>query len=859
MSLSRDNPLMPRKKQLHSSPLVGSHPILSNHIVQAGFSEAVLRKFLWLINAHDRLVAFPKICQNVLHILKEAETVWGLSEDYFHLADVKPILSWIVDNQDTLSSDLGDEFNLQPRNEGDHPIINRGASRHPLYTAMWNTSESEELKIKYLLLQAHMLFAHTSVLVYANNQDEYERYDGEAEWKGFDNSPYLATLAVRDLSTAQNADYLKQFRVDLPPEQFSKQVLTQVQISDMEMLKRILAFEKFIQKSAGLRSWRKRIGAGGSGKGGSNNVTGFVDFSVGLFGAEIQLGDVDDPDTTLIKLTQISETGLNTKESAELFDSDLYPDEFDSDELYLISPPDATTTLGNVASISTSQLKHIVKANQLFPWGVNLLTMQEVAHLIKSSNKIAVELLQINNRSDEENLRLEALILMRIMLFTGSDFDRALGTIVLEENHQNVDAPIAYLYSEDKGPLWRIRAIQPVYKTTIAANSSGEKIRSDYFYIEENAFTDIYIFKYLSDRKQLNLKTPSAHSIPQVTDKSRLFRRRPERLQKTLKELCLEIDPTGRLTVFKINDFLFRHLLNSSNRDICAASTITGFEHRLAHVRMFYSVIPIAQLQAIYSETVTSIVNVLHVLLGKTYNKKSFQTALEQYNYVGSRNCPTLDTVKSGIERLRVDIDKSYSDGDLLKFHNLYTLFITWQFAFTTSCRAIRTPYIPLEKIDIQSGIGLLTDKDDGSGYKSRLIWIPPSIIESMQAYERYRMGISLPIMHLEELPPIFFVEETEKQKIKPIEVRPTSMQNIMHSYLPYRPNVHRRFMRTELLDGKCPVEVVDSWMGHWHIGEEPWATHSSFSFHEYQTTLKQFIVPILEQINLLDSLPEGF
>ncbi len=213
------------------------------------------------------------------------------------------------------------------------------------------------------------------------------------------------------------------------------------------------AFEKFIQKAAGIKDWRRRQGAGGSGQGGSNNIAGYVDFKDGLFDAEIFIGDVDDLDTTVVRLSQVSETNLSNKEVAELLDSDLCPNEFDSDELYLISAPDESISIGNVASITAAQVRHVVMANQLFPWSVHQPNMQEVAHLIIISKKITDELFNNQNRTDDEQLKLEAIILIRIMLFTGSDFDRAISTLVLQEHNQNLDASIAYIHSLDKGPL----------------------------------------------------------------------------------------------------------------------------------------------------------------------------------------------------------------------------------------------------------------------------------------------------------------------------------------------------------------------------------------------------------------------
>lgn len=57
--------------------------------------------------------------------------------------------------------------------------------------------------------------------------------------------------------------------------------------------------------------------------------------------------------------------------------------------------------------------------------------------------------------------------------------------------------------------------------------------------------------------------------------------------------------------------------------------------------------------------------------------------------------------------------------------------------------------------------------------------------------------------------------------------------------------------MRTELLTRGCATEAVDAYMGHWNMGEEPWATHSSFSFQQYRDEMEKFLVPLLDEIGL--------
>ncbi len=835
--------LMTRAKKLHTAPNQSIQNDLISLAESAGYSSKDLRNFLWLINAHDRLIAFPKISQNVLNMLEVAEASWGFSEKDFQLDGIKSILRWIVNNADKLTSLLGEDFNKRPKTKLDHPIMHQGSSRHPFYTTLWNTCESKEYSERYLLLQAHLLFAHTNALFASNNQIDFENYAGQTEWKGLENSPYAASLAVRDLSLNKNSGLLHQIQVHQPPEEFAKSITRNIKIDQREMLMRMQALERFIQKSVGLRKWRTNHGSSGNGRGGSPHVKGFVEFAAGRTFRNIEVGDKDDLDTNWIEQTLVLEVELNQQDVSEVLDLDLCPLEFDSEELYLSGVNNSNTLSGSVSSITVSQMRHIVMANQLLPWSFNNLTIQELAKALVITNQWAKEIGSKPNPTEEDCSKFEAITLMRIMLFTASTFERARQTIILNEDQQNIDAPLALIETRDNGPLWRIRAIQPAYKTLRKASDNSEKVRSDYFFVEERSITN----KYISNIVRLRGDVDTTKRSYQV------FRGQSDTLLRNLKKLLTDIDPSGRLTINKISKFLFNHLINETHGDICAASMISGDEHFLAHVRLFYSVISISKLQQQYLGTINKIVSQLYLASNKTFNLRDFAQEKDQTKFVGSRLCPTLASVKTAINKLHVDVESAFNAKNTILFHNLYTLLTAWRFSFATACRAISTPYVSLSEIDMDTGLGVLSDKDDGTGYKSRLIWLPKNILTEMSKYESHRLKLeSFSIEELFNSPPIFFIEHGLKNQSKIINVRPKTLMPMMEQYLQYPANFHRRFMRSELIERGCPIEVVDSWMGHWHAGEEPWSTHSTFSFHLYQEALEKYLIPILNEIGLV-------
>jgi integrase len=255
----------------------------------------------------------------------------------------------------------------------------------------------------------------------------------------------------------------------------------------------------------------------------------------------------------------------------------------------------------------------------------------------------------------------------------------------------------------------------------------------------------------------------------------------------------------------------------------------------------------------LYLDAVRKIESRVYAAIGK--EKKLPTPTLTPFpdQHVGSRLCPTRVAVKIAILKLYKDIEESNHAQDTVKAHNLNTLLTLWHFSFATACRAIDTPYLSFAEIDADTGIAFLTDKDDGTGYKARLAWLPPAVLQRMTRYDLERADLLPQLSHeAENKLPIFFLEKSRTGQLKLMRVRPASLEPIMQPYLPYPANFHRRFVRSELLSRGCPVEVVDAYMGHWSTGEEPWAVFSSFSFEEYRQQLEAHLVPLMQEIGLV-------
>lgn len=848
---------MSRISLVHVSPNASFQHREIFRIVDLKFGSAglQLKRFLWLINAHDQLISFPEICSNTSAIIKSCETAWDIQDPIIsELLKVIPILDWISDNRKLLADKIGPDFDRQPTRVKDHPIMSRGSSRHPLYTTLWNHHEDESSRNDYGLLQGHLLVAFAGELLHAENQTNYENYDSLREWKGTANSPYPACLAVRELSEAQHIPLIRQLAVRNSPKDFAKSLNRLPEIRSKVLLDRVDDLRRFLQKHHGIEDWviRSQSKIKGTPGGGSLKVTGYVEISPQLIKVDLPLGDSGSPLDDCGITSLVSEIGISHSEQVERLESDLAPDEIDQQEMILTEFDQNQT--GTVAANAGAQLRHIAMANQFFPWSYQQLSLAELSDALSKT----MDWIDANVKGKKPHIiasaktleRLELICLMRFMIFTGSSFDRAQEAIIYLQNQPNQDIDLTYLYTDGQPGSWRIRAIHPDYKSQVVQDNGLDRARTDYFTLPDISHSGKILSFLVSTAKWYAM--PLDPPLPEY----KLVRRDSKKTREQLHDLLKELDPSGRLTEQKISTFLFNRILEVSQGDICAASIICGQAHPLARVRLFYSVYSVEALQKLYLSAVEGLSGQL--LKARQSKITITSPSLPENPYsVGSRLCPNFEAAKDAVNNLKMGLLENRNSDVETKFHNLYVIWMIWHFLFATACRGIITPYLPVSEIDAQTGVGLLADKDDGTGYKARFIWIPPFVLKLMGNFEKY-LGLFAKSCSftVDGHDPFFVKQDPLKNKIYAEIVRPTTLQPVMNRFLPYPVNFHRRFMRTELLTRGCPSEVVDAWMGHWNFGEEPWGPYSSFSFLEYRATLEKYLVPLMQDLGLDGTVP---
>jgi hypothetical protein len=842
---------------------------------KAGQNEETLRNLLWLINAHDRLLGLHQIATNLLQILHLLEEQRANAADPAHDLAVfhgwSEVLRWIRDTYQEPAP-----ARSRSESQSGNPIMGFGVTRHPLYACLWHGPEDSRMAKRYACLQGYLLLAHAGYLYKESNNDgrltrsEYEGYGEKAMWDVFPNSPEEAMRSVRNLAERRWSPLLAVLPVHTRPTEFPKALSMVACPNDVdEALKNSWpglseSIQYFLEKAYGQRAWLEREG----GHAGASTPRRMP----GLRSIDATPGDADDPDDrwpTARWLTASQPVSGFTPE--ELLELDLSPEEIEEQEHWYLVEPDAPVRSDQQIAVESAlaargQCRHVQLAHQLLPWQYSQLTLQELAHLLHQSSEAFRDLLAVSEWNEAQLRTAELVTLIHVILWTGSSLERAWNLKVLTgketEEYKGQQIRVADLLFEMDKPQWRMRPTSPPYKSEIPDPNNQAYPRAETFVLPDIAWTGAFLRSLVEQRTQNQAAattepTKQSSQEPESEQHMAISRRDDEgyfflgdveeyrdALKKWLRAPANDL--TGRVTLGRIGSFLFNRLVAVTG-DVMVAVVITGHDHAQARTQQFYATYSEAKLQEIYSEATADVVQQAHRAAGLPPPLSPKGHELVEGRFIGARLCAKLSEVQKAVSTLQERIEEARcirDDAGSIEFHNLYTLYTVLFFGYATSMRAIRTPYIWPEKVDKETGFTFLSDKDDDAQHKTRLAWVPPDVVKQMQAYSNHISALASDWPDLRDWhDPCFFLTDNGK----PVEVRPKTLTEKMRPFLALPPNAHRRFIRHELLDAGCPPEVVNGWLGHAFQGEEPWGPYSSFSFEEYQSNLKQYLLQVLK------------
>lgn len=199
-------------------------------------------------------------------------------------------------------------------------------------------------------------------------------------------------------------------------------------------------------------------------------------------------------------------------------------------------------------------------------------------------------------------------------------------------------------------------------------------------------------------------------------------------------------------------------------------------------------------------------------------------------------------------------VDPYRGNEQFAKYHNAMVLYTFLFQAYSIGTRAVNSPILDLSRI-AEDGFVWVDDKDTGAHLNAHLALCPEAFREQLKFFNRHidavRSAISwktvTPVDRKLLAHTCFFLINTDRG-MRVEEVRRGAIESTFRKLeFGFPANVHRRFVSGELLDGLVEhgatgdqsgglkwngvaPEVVDWWMSHWSVGEEPWNKSSSLS-----------------------------
>lgn len=183
----------------------------------------------------------------------------------------------------------------------------------------------------------------------------------------------------------------------------------------------------------------------------------------------------------------------------------------------------------------------------------------------------------------------------------------------------------------------------------------------------------------------------------------------------------------------------------------------------------------------------------------------------------------------------------------LCEVHNVMAIYTLMFTGFSVGLRAVGEPLKRWTDIDTDTGLAVLVDKDAGDGYGTRLVLFPKRAQEQISFYRTHvlrlaeRLSLTAPELQsriyrslklqspitptADWLPPLFILDSNAD----PQPCTPSWIKKYLHDWkYPY--NAHRHFLASQLRARGVKADIVCAFMGHWQIGEEPWAARSALS-----------------------------
>jgi hypothetical protein len=808
------------------------HQILAQVLADYGIERSALYSLLVFINAPDELKALFRILDNTQSVLRSVADILQVDDPDHPLMSRLPhwhkIINTIQNHQTDLLKKLP-HLDAQPKTP-DLPPLRKYFISNGLYVALWYRSDDQDM-----LFRQRELLAQIAVALETCRQITEE----SSNWR---NASYTATKAARQLVT--DASLLSTCQT-LPQNSLSQPAYlntlkarhNESHLNDISVLLTHAVRRRLINKKSNSNQ---------------QNQPETIIFS------HTSLPPHTDPDredarpTITHQYRFISIQGQELKEAAK---SGCAPEEFTGrftvDQTGYDSPDplQSRTTRQHMMRIRNASKQQAMR-NQRIPYRWEMLTRFEANEFIKA-------VINLSTRQEKNILNIPSC---ELAAFISAMFwlSRPASDICTMQTGPSVpESFLAYTIKSNAERRWQI----PANLLNSYANLDSSELEQAYPVVKKISIQVHETVAHIMDSHALQIMHKKGSSTRP------LFKSPLEEYEKSLAEFTKYINQTfyTRLTAGRISSFIFEALAEAPGSELTMAMCITGQQHQLGNTALHYTALPVNQLQKTYQNLSDELLSSPD-RLESTHAKALAQTTFR----VGSRICPTRETIQSLIANLKLSTSSQWEKirtapwrdpKKLATFHNRLSFYTYTMIAFATGFRAVRNPLTRISQIDKTTGFAVISDKDYDDQYNSRLVWLPAVCLEQLDLFHRHcrRIRNNLldinPNLHRRLIEQDEFMVFLNEYLSKRVEISPGELRKRIYPRIPigngtYKlpPNANRHYLRTHLLLQNCPPDIINSFLGHWELGEEPWSGLSGLSPYDFRKQLERYLVPLMTE-----------
>jgi hypothetical protein len=796
--------------------------------------DTAFRDMAMLLKAPASLTSIFLVASNVQYMLSVLPPSWPITNCFAGWAEMT---EWVLGNQEALNQLGGETLKANPRLK--HTVGQRvqvrsmmgfGPSEFPIYSTLCDKHELTEHTKSLALLHAQLLIARRSELErnsgYNSNSfvEQYERHGKEGDFALNVRQPDAAARAIRKISFAIGGPILEAMHPERNPEAFAaglrtigrELLVTEFTGSNLNNIRHYCGGQTFARPGQTRTS--------GNRFGGGPGVYGNIEYNDIRTGTIYPDSDPDDNSLDSAEFEVILDQSMNRGAALEL---NINPKE---------TANVGALVVDNRLTTTRRQPHRLAIDTDRMPWSAFHLRTKEIAKTLLERLVTTATSVQLGQHVEDEELENCALI--SVCLETA----RPLKAAITLRYGANVEGDFLLVPSKSDGDdaEWRWQAIEPDCKDLPTHLVGAEMRRTSEL-------------SYPVHRVANTLVRAWAKRCGK--GRARLFEKPQSEYNKLLTSWLTVLDGSRRLTLPRIADLKLSLLCQEAGGDLTEASQVLGWEHPMIGVPLCYSLLSTDDTRHLFLKATATLWQNVYgkAFVGPLDRDLSSGTSDDAY-YTGSPIRPKMNAVKKAIrltcesaERLsKLDFAAPLPD-DFVEMFNRAVLYLVWHQAYAVAARDGISPYITLTEVCESSGVAALADKDDGTGYKTRIVWLPPILLEHMR---RTELLVDQVRTHLQldwdrGISPIFFIDGDGQA----VEVRPKWIEFLSEEFFAFPSNSPRHILRFLLRNRPFPSESVEVYMGHSNELREPWGKFSSFDMSAYLNNLRTQIPKILSEL----------